>query len=195
MTINGSYYELQLRKIASVHFEGTATDFRVEKCPGEIRMTPNAFNADNVIGPVTLTTTRSKDVEIADATQSVNVTLDRGDIEVRASKEPVPKMDLRTNNGDVTVALPERGKFVVRGATQHGEVENEFGEQIQVNANEKNASFNGRTGDGPDIVLNTNRGTHQPAQVERRDDGRTGEATEAAAARARRRIEGREDLN
>ncbi len=159
VTINGSYYELQLRKIASVHFEGTATDFRVEKCPGEIRMTPNAFNADNVIGPVTLTTTRSKDVEIADATQSVNVTLDRGDIEVRASKEPVPKMDLRTNNGDVTVALPERGKFVVRGATQHGEVENEFGEQIQVNANEKNASFNGRTGDGPDIVLNTNRGT------------------------------------
>jgi DUF4097 and DUF4098 domain-containing protein YvlB len=159
VTINGSYYELQLRKTASVHFEGTATDFRVEKCPGEIRMTPNAFNADNVIGPVTLTTTRSKDVEIADATQSVNVTLDRGDIEVRASKEPVPKMDLRTNNGDVTVALPERGKFVVRGATQHGEVENEFGEQIQVNANEKNASFNGRTGDGPDIVLNTNRGT------------------------------------
>ena len=123
VTINGSYYELQFRKIASaVRFEGTATNFRVERCPGEIRMTPNSFNAENVIGPVTLTTSRSKDVEITDATQWSTVTLDRGDIEVRASKEPLPKMDLRTKNGDVTVALPESGKFVAarRHAARRG---------------------------------------------------------------------------
>ena len=57
--VNGSYYELQFRKIASpVRFEGYATDFRVERCPGEIHMTPNEFEAEDVIGPVTLTTTR-----------------------------------------------------------------------------------------------------------------------------------------
>ena len=160
VTINGSYYELQFRKLAAaVRFEGTATNFRVERCPGEIRMTPNSFNAENVVGPVTVTTSRSKDVEITDATQLVSVTLDRGDIEVRASKEPLPKMDLRTKNGDVTIALPEKGKFALRGATQHGEVENEFGDQIQVESNEHNASFTGRTGEGPEILLNTDRGT------------------------------------
>jgi DUF4097 and DUF4098 domain-containing protein YvlB len=159
VTVNGSYYELQFRKLNAIRFDGTATNFRVEKCPGEIRMTPNSFNADNVVGPLTLNTTRSKDVEISGATQGVSVTLDRGDIEVRASKDPVPKMDLRTRNGDITVALPERGKFSLRGATQHGEVTNEFGDLIQVNGNERNASFSGRVGDGPELLINTDRGT------------------------------------
>ena len=98
-------------------------------------------------------------MKIIDATQSVEVSLDRGDVEVHASKSPLPKMDLKTRNGDVTVAIPEGSKFVLRGRTEHGEAQNEFGDAVKVESDERSASVSARSGDGPEIVLNTNRGT------------------------------------
>jgi DUF4097 and DUF4098 domain-containing protein YvlB len=158
VTLNGSYFEVDLRHLAqAVRFDGPQTDFRAERCDGQIHMTPTSFNADNIIGPVTLTNSRSKDVQITDATESLQVALDRGDIELRSSKLPLPKMDLRTRNGSVTLALPENAKFALKASTRRGEVHNEYGGPVQVEEGHNSGSLTASTG-GPEVVAATDRG-------------------------------------
>jgi DUF4097 and DUF4098 domain-containing protein YvlB len=159
--VEGGYFELSFRKMANVvRFDGMSTKFRAERVPGQIRMTPNTLSAENVIGPMTLTTDRAKDIEITDVTESLDIGIDRGDLEVRASKAPLPKMNLRTNNGDIVLAIPEGAKFSLRGETRRGEVENELGNAFNVRSDERTASVTGKVGEaGPEIVLDTDRGS------------------------------------
>lgn len=159
VTVNGSYYELRLRNLAQgVRFDGTATDFRVQRCPGEIRMGPNDFVAEDVIGPVELRTERSKDVTITDATDSVTVELDRGSIELRASRLPLPKMNVQTRRGDVTLELPEQAGFEIHATTEHGEIRNDFSGLNLTSGRQAKSTLSGRLGSGSMIVVNTDRG-------------------------------------
>ena len=171
VTINGSYFEVQLRRLARpVKFEGLQTQFRVERCPGEIRMSPNNFTAENVIGPLHLTTTRSKDVQITDATDLVDVQLQRGDIELQATHLPLPKMELRTQNGDVTIGLPQEAKFSLKANTNHGEVHNEYGATIDVKDQDDNGSMTASSAEWPG-----DRAVHESRRRDGAEDFRYGD--------------------
>jgi DUF4097 and DUF4098 domain-containing protein YvlB len=101
VTINGSYSgELLFRNLAKpLHFESSQTQFLVEKVPGQVRMALGDLTANNVTGPIQLKT-RTRDVRIADFTGRVEISLDRGDVELRPVKLPVSAMDVRTRSGD-----------------------------------------------------------------------------------------------
>ena len=90
------------------------TEVRVERCPGQLRIGRGYVNGDNLIGPVVINA-RSKDVQINDFTNSIEVQLDRGDVELRPGKVPVPKMDVNTRAGHIDLALPEGAKFAAQG--------------------------------------------------------------------------------
>jgi hypothetical protein len=159
VVINGAYFEIQLRNLAkSVRFDGPQTDFRLNGLPGRIQLTPNGFTVENGVGPLVANTSRSKTVELTDVSQAIEITLDRGDVELRASKLPLPRVDVRGNNVDVTMSLPDKAKFELRATTGRGQLDNTFGEAVNVDERREGGTITGRTGDGPTITVNVNRG-------------------------------------
>jgi len=160
VTINGEFSgTLEFTALAkSLHFESSRSDFHVEQIPGSVTMDLGDLKIDNVVGPVKFRT-GTRDVDAHDVTNSLELDLNRGDIEVSASKAPLPKMDLHSKNGDITLTLPEKSGFDLDGKTANGEVDNEFGSPLENHSDGKTAWVHGRVGSGPVLTVVTDRGT------------------------------------
>ncbi len=151
--------ELEFRNLAKpLRYEGPQTNLRVEAIPGRIRLTRSYLNGDDVVGPIVLTS-RSKDVHLTGFSQSVSLTLERGDIELRPIKLPTAKMDVTTRSGDIELAIPEGAKFSLNAVVNKGEMQNDFGSPLQLSNEGRGATLAGRVGEGPEIALNSDRGS------------------------------------
>jgi DUF4097 and DUF4098 domain-containing protein YvlB len=157
ITINGSYTgEVQFQNLSKpLHFVGPQTEVNLQSLPGEIRMPLGTFNASNLVGPARLET-RSRDVQIAEFTNTLEVSVDRGDIELRPSL-PVAKLDAHTRAGNITLALPEDAKFDLTASTNRGQVANDFGGSIRVEETARGGVMRSSLG-GPAVELHTDRG-------------------------------------
>jgi DUF4097 and DUF4098 domain-containing protein YvlB len=158
VTIAGAYSGvIQFRNISKpLRFNGQQTDLNIEKLPGQVRMALGDFTATNLVGPVRLTT-RSRDVHISDFTNSLEVSVERGDIELRPGKLPIAKMDVHAHFGDVEVSLPSLAKFDLTGITARGDTYTDFGAPLHTERNGNGGSIRGSSG-GPVINLQTERG-------------------------------------
>lgn len=158
VTINGGYRGMvRFHGLENtVHFTGPQTEFSAEKIPGEVRMPLGEFTADNLVGPVSLHAA-SRDVQITGITNSLNVEIARGDIELRPGSLPLSKMEIRTRAGDIELALPEGAKFDLNASSQRGEATNDFGAPLREEATKHGASIRGSNG-GPQVDLETDRG-------------------------------------
>jgi hypothetical protein len=139
-----------------LRFNGQQTDLDIEKLPGQVRMALGDFTATNLVGPVRLTT-RSRDVHISDFTNSLEVSVERGDIELRPGKLPVAKMDVHAHFGDVELKLPAAAKFDLTATTSRGETYTDFGAPLHTERNGNGGDIRGSSG-GPVINLQTERG-------------------------------------
>jgi DUF4097 and DUF4098 domain-containing protein YvlB len=159
-TINGDYSgTLEFRALARpLRFESSKTEFHVEAVPGSITMDLGDLKMANVSGPVRFST-GTRDIEATDITNGLDLTVDRGDINVTASKAPLPRIDVHSHNGNIVIALPEKAPFELKGSTSQGEVENDFGGPLQTQSSGRSATIQGQTGNGPSITLTTDRGT------------------------------------
>jgi hypothetical protein len=101
---------------------------------------------------------RSKDVQVSDFTQSLQVRLDRGDVEIRPTRAPLPQVDVVTNSGDIELVLPEDAKFVLKAVAERGEIENEFGDVLKQVDQGNRVTLAGSVGQGPEIKLQSDRG-------------------------------------
>jgi hypothetical protein len=158
VTIAGAYSGvIQLRNISKpLRFTGQQTELNIERLPGQVRMALGDFTATNLVGPVRLTT-RSRDVHISDFTNSLEVSVERGDVELRPGKLPVAKMDVHAHFGDVEVSLPSAAKFDLTGITERGETFTDFGAPLRTERNGNGGAIRGSSG-GPVINLQTERG-------------------------------------
>ena len=168
-TINGEYSgTLEFRNLAkSMHFRSSHTDFRVESIPGSIRMDLGDMKLDNVVGPVHFQT-GSRDIVATDVTGELDLSVDRGDIQVTQDKNPVPKMDVHSRNGNITISMPEKAGFDLEGRTSQGEVQNEYGSTLETSIEQGSKHHRSSTikgtgtvsgGETPRILLTTERGT------------------------------------
>lgn len=160
VTINGSFSgETMLRKVAKpVRFESTSTTFRLEKVPGELQITLGQISGENLVGPLVLENRRTKDVRLTDVANTIEITLDRGDIELRQSKLPLARTRLHTRAGDVEVALPEKAQFSLDAATERGNLTNDFSPQLREVSEKNGGKLTGAIGAGPELKLTTDRG-------------------------------------
>jgi DUF4097 and DUF4098 domain-containing protein YvlB len=113
------------------------------------------FTGSNLIGPIRLNA-RSRDVQMSDFTQSLDLTLERGDVELRAGKT-VPKIEVHTRSGDIDLALPAGAKVDLKASTDRGEAHNDFGAPLTVDESNRGATIVGNSG-GPQLRLETGRG-------------------------------------
>ncbi len=159
VSVNGDFLgQIQMRNLAQpVRFEGAHVDLQFEKLPGQIHMGLGDFTADNIVGPIHMTA-RSRDVSISDFSQSLELSLDRGDIELKPGKPPIGKVDVHTRSGDIDLALPDGGKFDLRMTTNRGEAHNEYGSPLTTEDQQRGAVLAGTVGNGPELRLQTDRG-------------------------------------
>jgi DUF4097 and DUF4098 domain-containing protein YvlB len=159
VTINGEFSgTLEFRGLAKpIHFESSHSDFRAEQVPGSITMDLGSLKMDNVEGPVKFRS-GNRDIEATDVTNSIELNVDRGDIQIAESKAPLPKMDVHTRNGDITLTVPDKAGFDLDATTGAGEGDNEFGEPLSNHSDGRSAYIKGKVGSGPALVLATDRG-------------------------------------
>jgi DUF4097 and DUF4098 domain-containing protein YvlB len=159
VTVNGTYVgDIQLANLSQpLRWEDPQNSLSFEKLAGQVRFSRGEFTGNNLAGPIRLKA-RSSDVQLTDFTQSLDLTLDRGDIDLKPGKN-LPKMEVHTRSGDIELALPPGGKFDLRASTDHGEASNDYGEPLREDESNHRASVLGSTGAGPELRLDTGRGS------------------------------------
>lgn len=159
VAVNGTFVgQVQLRNLAKpLRYEGSMVQLNAEKIPGQIRFEPGELTASNIVGPVRINA-NSMDVQLTDFSQSLELSLSRtGNIGLRPNAN-VPKMDVRTNSGDIDLALPPSAKFDLRLTTVRGDAENEYGAPLQEQEQGRGAVISGVVGAGPQLRIETDHG-------------------------------------
>ncbi|MDX2152701.1 MAG: DUF4097 family beta strand repeat-containing protein [Bryobacteraceae bacterium] len=186
VTIAGSYSgDLELRRLAKpVKYEGAYTDFRIERIPGELRMGISELTASNLVGPVRITSSRSKDIEINEFSDALEIAIDRGDVHLRTGGGTLGKMSVKTRSGDLELALPENARFDLLATTRRGHVENDYGSPVQADNedNDRGGKLSGKSGSGPELRLETDRGAVVLRKWDRTEPAGTALAPEPPAS-------------
>jgi DUF4097 and DUF4098 domain-containing protein YvlB len=150
--------DLQFKNIAKpLRYESSSSNFSVEKIPGHIHFSRGELTGNKVVGPMRVSS-RTKDVRLSDFTNSLDIEVDRGDIELRPRQTPLPKMQIRTRNGDIDLALPEGAKLDLTATADHGEIDNDFSDALKLDSEGRGARLRGSVGQGPSVVLTSSRG-------------------------------------
>jgi DUF4097 and DUF4098 domain-containing protein YvlB len=160
VTISGDYTgSVSLRDLAQpVRVQNMRTELNVVRILGEIRLDRGSLSVQNVVGPLRLTT-RATDVSLDGFTNGLDLTVDKGDIDLRPGQLPLGKMVVHTKSGNIELALPHAANFALNANTDHGEIDNEFGEVLKGSTEGRGARLEGSVGDGPDLNLTTDRGS------------------------------------
>jgi DUF4097 and DUF4098 domain-containing protein YvlB len=141
-----------------LHVQSPGTELQVEAVPGQITTDLSDFAGTNLVGPIRLNA-KNKDVRVEDFKQALSVSVERGDINVRPGRLPLAKIEAHTRYGDVAIALPQGAKFELTATTKRGEIQNEFGDALKVEAEGRGATLKGAVGSGPAVTLDTTRGS------------------------------------
>lgn len=158
--VDGSYSgETRLKRIGGlVRFQSSVTEFRAESVPGELDLSLSTLTATQVKGPFVLKA-KSKDVQLAEVTDTIELDVGRGDVEIRQSKTPLSKVNVEVESGDIELALPASAKFSITGETERGEIANSYDDRFEVETLRRDgARLTGSTGTGPELRVRTRRG-------------------------------------
>jgi DUF4097 and DUF4098 domain-containing protein YvlB len=157
-SIDGAYTgTIALRKLAKpVHFTGTQTEFNIESVPGQVSMTLGDFTGSKLGGPTHLSG-RSRDVQISDFTGPLDVTLDRGDLNLTPAL-PLGRIQAHLRSGDIRLALPAGAQFTLSATTENGDISNPFGGGLALETKGRQGTLRGAVGGGASIELETHRG-------------------------------------
>ncbi len=159
VTINGTYSGvIQFRNLEKpLRYKGPQSEVSFEKLPGQVRFALGDFTGSNIVGPIVLSC-RSKDVQISDFTGSLELSLQRGDIELRPGRVPLSRIDASTRSGDIEISLPPNAKFDLNASTSRGDVTNDFGSPLRTENESRGSSIRGSVGGGPSVNVHTERG-------------------------------------
>lgn len=158
-TINGSYRgEITLRNLAKpVRVDDPRGELRCERIPGTVTISRGEISGNDVVGPI-IVRGQSKDVEMSNFTETLEVSVDRGDLDIRPGRPTVARMDVKTRAGNITLTLPSAARFSLDGVTEHGDTDNSYGEPLRTDRSGKGGKIEGKVGAGPELKLHTNRG-------------------------------------
>ena len=160
VTIKGEFSgDLDFRALAKpLEFRSSRTEFRVEAIPGSVAMDLGDLKMSNISGPARFQSA-TRDIQITDATESLDLKVNRGDIAFTATRAPLPKLEIRTHDGNIALTLPEDAGFQLEGSTQRGEISSAFGSRLQVQSSGRATTIKGQNGAGPQITVATERGS------------------------------------
>jgi DUF4097 and DUF4098 domain-containing protein YvlB len=158
VNVDGTYNgTIELRKLAKpLRFNGPRTNLSIEAVPGEVSMSLGGFNGSKLTGPTHLTG-RSRDVEISEFSGPLDISIDRGDLNLSPGV-PMGSIQAHVRSGDIRLSLPAAAQFSLSASTNNGDISNPFGGGFKIEANRRRGTLRGAVGAGPAIELETQRG-------------------------------------
>lgn len=158
VNIDGTYNgTIELRKLAKpLRLNSPRTNLSVEAVPGEVSMSLGDFNGSKFAGPTHLTR-RSSDVEISDFSGPLDISIERGDLNLTPGL-PLGSIQAHLRSGDIRLSLPAAAQFSLNASTNNGEISNPFGGGFKVEASGRRGALRGSVGSGPAIDLETQHG-------------------------------------
>jgi hypothetical protein len=149
---------VRLKNLAKdVRFKSPRTEFSAAGVPGEIHFDSGDFNADGLTGPARLSA-RSHDVRIRDFRNALEISLDRGDLNLEAVQAPLARLQATVRSGDVNLVLPDSAGFSMKATTRRGNISNGLGAGFKVDSEGSRQTLQGATGSGSEISLDVERG-------------------------------------
>ena len=158
VSVDGAYNgTIELRKLAKpLRFTGPQTELNIENVPGQVSMSLGDFTGTKLNGPTHLSG-RSRDVQISEFTGPLDITLDRGDLNLNPSL-PLGHIQAHLHAGDIRLSLPAAAQFTLNASTDNGDISNPFGGGLKLDTSGRRGTLRGAVGDGPAIDLVTERG-------------------------------------
>ncbi len=160
VVINGEYTgTLSLRGLDKLlRLQNMHTNLQVDRIPGEIRLDRGSLTIQNAVGPLRVNA-HSTDVSLEGASDAIEISVDRGDLDLKPAKLPLGKITAHTGSGNIDLALPLAASFALTATTDSGQVENDFGDNLKEQTSGRGARLEGSAGSGPAVDLVTGRGT------------------------------------
>ena len=159
VTINGTFTgNSQLHNLTKpLRISTGFTDFSAEKVT-DMRVTLGNLIASDLTGPIRMTSSRSWDVSLTNFTNSLDINLNGGDVDLRPGLLPLAKMDVHSRTGRIQLALPQTAKFDLNASSSRGSVDNEFGDLLKLEpTGRRGATLRGSNG-GPPLNISTDNG-------------------------------------
>jgi DUF4097 and DUF4098 domain-containing protein YvlB len=158
VNVDGAYNgTIELRKLAKpLRFNGPRTNLSVEAVPGEVSMSLGDFNGSKFTGPTHITR-RSSDVEISDFSGPLDISIERGDLNLRPGL-PLGNIQAHLRSGDIRLSLPAAAQFSLNASTNNGSISNPFDGGFKIESSGRRGTLRGAVGAGPAIELETQRG-------------------------------------
>jgi len=158
VTVGGTYTGLvQFRELKQpLHWVGPQTEITAQGLPGELRMTLGDIRASNITGPVRIQS-QTKDMELNGFTDSLDLSVNRGNLTLAPGTQTPARMNVRVQSGDVELALMQGARFALNAETRRGEAVNDYGDQLKQDSDNHGAKIRGGTGGAP-IDISVNRG-------------------------------------
>ena len=160
VTVSGAYVgPLDFKNLAKpLRIEGERMEVRAAAVPGNLNVDLGDLTANKLVGPVRLVT-RSRDVHIADFTDSLELESMRGDIEIQPAHVPLPRIQAHSGLGQIELVLPQNAAFQLQAIAERGEAINDFGPPIETQTNGRTQTLKGSVDNGPVIRLTAARGS------------------------------------
>ncbi len=155
--LDGEFMEsVKLARIEnSVTFKSSRTDMEFSRISGELDLNSDDLHADNLAGPVRLTT-RSKEIRLDAVSGDLRVQDKDGSIE--ASMRSLGNVQIDNRDGDVRLRVPEKSGFRIDARTSDGVIESDFGD-VHIDNKDDQATASGSVGNGSShVVINNAHG-------------------------------------
>jgi DUF4097 and DUF4098 domain-containing protein YvlB len=135
----------------TVHFHSSRTELDFARLPGDMSLNGDSLHATQVVGPVRVICSRSKDIEMSQVFGDTHIEDHDARVELdMAGSFPV---EVKNNKGDVEVSLPPGASATVDARTHNGDIVSDFPLQI---SGDEDKTMTGTIGKGgPRLALST----------------------------------------
>ena len=150
VTMSGEFFgTTHLQHIrGTIHFHTSRTDLQFARLDGETEISSSGISADQVVGPVVLTTS-NRDVNLDRIAGDIAVTNRNGGINLIAAPT-LGTITLEDRNGSIKATLPEHAGFSVDAGTSNGDIDTDF--ELNTRSNDKGKTLSGSAGGGGPLV-------------------------------------------
>lgn len=146
-TMDGEFFgDTHLEQMGGgFHFHSSRSSIDIPKLSGDLTLDSDDLEANQTSGPVRIVT-RSKNIELTQASGDVHIENSDGDVNVTTSA-PLGNVEIENRTGDISLTVPENAHFTVTASTtEDDDLETDFPLQTVTTGNRKQLS--GTVGSG-----------------------------------------------
>ncbi len=158
VTVSGAFSgNLEFRQLSGpIRIEDRRLDLRAVAIPGEVVANRGKLTGHGITGPLRIAS-ESKDVDLDQFTEKLELTLERSDASIRQQGPKVTPMDINIGRGKVVVMLPANTPLQLDGRARRGEISNQSGRDFTEERDGENSRIYGGAANAPLVKVKAGR--------------------------------------